>query len=832
MSAVNRERRKNAGKRMAILGKNLSEEDDAFWSHETWADDEDSGNESFHESDEDSALRKDVFDSDFNDSESDNEADEVAAGEAEERELRKRERAQRSNNAYKHSVAGFANGHKRKRGFAGGAKRILGEGFNAGIVLNLPPESFDSLSYSLSMSAKNGAFPQQFSQTQQVPIVQSAATAPAATIDGRSTSASNDNKLLEQKIPPQMPLQTPTTTTSTAKSKTKTTFASPRKSSRLPRVSVRESRSTHGPRKLRGSRGNLSTPRTANTSAPARKASTSKASTSKASDIAKRKRFAQEELLLEAIHDTEPENQRWLHGRKRVQDQYNRDKDSSAGAFRDKNRGKKIIQKFHSRRGCLTTLTFPEMDSVPEILTRRRESTNQQHQLVSGQREENIHSSPLTSPPSKEIPQQQPSRCVITGKDGKYKDPLTKYPYHDLAAFKELRRRQRDKVPIATKRTVKTSRNGHGGGGEGSKVSEASFASTGSNNAGKTKPLKGDKKRPASLSHSSNGNNPKNLRKTKKPSLSVISAKHKLPFQSPKPPPRPSPSVSSSQPKPPPSGLEHLAFSWGNQSDSAPDGMPSNGLDSPISPSGRRLSPRKWKPSEKVLETIAMLPEKESGGAAAVPCGLGIQPLSRPSSSNHQSLDNGKNKSTIGYIPASANQSSPASIMSLAPKPLPPDKSLISSTESNNHAVDSVVDKGRHATKPIAINGSSVVASNQSNSNTSIAIPKSAGVAANRQQSGNVNAHTTGSSFTPAVENSKGNKGTESRSTQVLATNASIPDKGSLAGTKQLYSSAPGVNVPTGSALNGTAGDKQMNANIMGQVGGSQDKTEPVKKLS
>ena len=140
MSVVNRERRKNAGKRMAILGKKMEEEDDAFWSHETWAEDEDSGNESFRESDEDSALRKDVFDSDFNDSESDNEDEEVAAGEAEERELMKSERAKRNQNTYKMPGAKHPGGQKRRRGFPGANKRVLGEGFNAGIVLNLPHE--------------------------------------------------------------------------------------------------------------------------------------------------------------------------------------------------------------------------------------------------------------------------------------------------------------------------------------------------------------------------------------------------------------------------------------------------------------------------------------------------------------------------------------------------------------------------------------------------------------------------------------------------------------------------------------------------------------------
>eukprot|EP00526_Cylindrotheca_closterium_P025816 CAMPEP_0113649496 /NCGR_PEP_ID=MMETSP0017_2-20120614/26298_1 /TAXON_ID=2856 /ORGANISM="Cylindrotheca closterium" /LENGTH=59 /DNA_ID=CAMNT_0000561869 /DNA_START=141 /DNA_END=317 /DNA_ORIENTATION=+ /assembly_acc=CAM_ASM_000147 len=59
MSAITqRGKRKTAGKRMSSLVGKAQEEDDTFWGHDTWADDgEDSGNESFRDSDEDSALK-------------------------------------------------------------------------------------------------------------------------------------------------------------------------------------------------------------------------------------------------------------------------------------------------------------------------------------------------------------------------------------------------------------------------------------------------------------------------------------------------------------------------------------------------------------------------------------------------------------------------------------------------------------------------------------------------------------------------------------------------------------------------------------------------------
>lgn len=71
-----------------LVGK-AQEADDAFWGHDTWEED-DSGNDSFHESDEDSDVRKDHFDSDFNESEEDVSDAEMAAGRLEEAELRDR----------------------------------------------------------------------------------------------------------------------------------------------------------------------------------------------------------------------------------------------------------------------------------------------------------------------------------------------------------------------------------------------------------------------------------------------------------------------------------------------------------------------------------------------------------------------------------------------------------------------------------------------------------------------------------------------------------------------------------------------------------------------
>lgn len=847
---------------MAILGKKMEEEDDTFWSHETWADEEDSGNESFHESDEDSALRKDVFDSDFNDSEDDNEDDEVAAGEAEEREMRKSERRKRSQNStnkgYKNPDANLPTlgGHKRRRGFAGGSKRAIGEGFNVGIVLNLPPESFDSLSYSTSISEKRIAL-QQLTQTQTQQSTSLQSTTAAAT-DTKTTSTPHNNNLVAQPILPPMPLPPSTTSSSIkakAKAKAKTIPVSARKLTRSSKLSLRERQSTQGVRKLRGNvkapsrlaptrLGDVSTTLAASapTPASARKASSSNSSdtTSRVSAAAKRKRFAQEELLLEAVHETEPENQRWLHGRKRIQDQYNRDKGPNAGGLRDKYRGKKIIQKFHSRRGCLITLTFPEMDSVPEILTRRQ----QRRPVLSEQ---------PSSSSSKEILQQQQqqllSHCVITGKSGKYKDPLTNFPYHDLAAFKELRRRHKDGVAIVSKRVITSSSKCNGDRKDNSNIRKVSSTSTRKKPGSKRKPSKGEKNKQSTTIVDSTSEKDKsiiinNIEDLKKSSSSATNAHRKLPFQSPKPPPRPAMNGSSILPKASggsklhpsngntiatnqqqPSSVENLAFSWG-----ATDGT----SNSPVSPSSRRLSPRKWKPSEKVLETISMLPGKDNGGIATVPRGLGIQPLLTSSSPNHQSLDNSTKKSTADSTPVVTRPSSSTAseTMPLAPKLQPSDKSLISSMEGNNQTgqnlpIASAANGGHNVPTSAVITGNSMQSSPHNKSKGSNATPKSEEVAKN-QELVNAKIPITGSSVIVAIGDSKGDKVTDSNSAKVLTTSRGIAVTAPLTGMSQ-HKAKLEDSAPNGSATVGAAGDNKTNSNTKDQVGGIKVIAKPIK---
>eukprot|EP00957_Ditylum_brightwellii_P132689 10117740-Ditylum_brightwellii.AAC.1 len=91
MSAVQqRSRRATAGKRMSSLVGKAAEEDETFWGHSTWAEEPkpptaasdsdevfDSSDEgSYRLSDEEEENKVDVFDSDFDDSESEEEAGE------------------------------------------------------------------------------------------------------------------------------------------------------------------------------------------------------------------------------------------------------------------------------------------------------------------------------------------------------------------------------------------------------------------------------------------------------------------------------------------------------------------------------------------------------------------------------------------------------------------------------------------------------------------------------------------------------------------------------------------------------------------------------------
>lgn len=85
MSEMLKEKRATRGQRMNDLIGEAAEEEEAFWNHDTWAEDGDdsSGDDSFSEEE----VKPDVFDDDFNDTESSSDEDD-----SEEENVRSRER--------------------------------------------------------------------------------------------------------------------------------------------------------------------------------------------------------------------------------------------------------------------------------------------------------------------------------------------------------------------------------------------------------------------------------------------------------------------------------------------------------------------------------------------------------------------------------------------------------------------------------------------------------------------------------------------------------------------------------------------------------------------
>lgn len=431
-----RQRRATAGKRMTeLVGEDLIK-DQAFWSHETWNEhdntgngehDED-GNASFHESDEDSALRRDEFDSDFDDSESDNdEAMHEQEGAEQEAQLlrdeRREKQQQQQSKQLRHpfprkpiprgrtakatgaaaAAASYVDLAKRGRQALlkkkkPGKKIITGEGMNAGIVLNLPPPPAAA---ALAPGAAAAALaPGAIAEGSAVGLLSTAAIPPPAAplppsvplAAATAAAVASSNSVTATTTTPA------TTTTTTITSTIDISATSPSKSSRNHSSSSSSSPSKSKVAALAATRPRrtatklskyTSRYRAARVDAgggtPAAISSTTAASSTRSSTAASqtqqpflqqqqpqqnRRLYQQEELLLEAAHETEPANTRWLLARKRYQDQYDSHHPKhhfSAGSGTTSASGK-VIEKYTSRRGYLNVITFPEMDHVPVIL--------------------------------------------------------------------------------------------------------------------------------------------------------------------------------------------------------------------------------------------------------------------------------------------------------------------------------------------------------------------------------------------------------------------------------------------------------------------------------
>jgi hypothetical protein len=131
--------------------------------------------------------------------------------------------------------------------------------------------------------------------------------------------------------------------------------------------------------------------------------------------------ITQEELLAECVLVTEPENKKWLLGRRRMTDA-NADVISAA----KRNDLTDVSKRFTSKgkigvggQGMFNCITFPKVDDVPDILKRSVKTEDIKDRITQGR--------------TKDL------KCAVTGGKARYWDPMTKMGYRDKEAFQILR---------------------------------------------------------------------------------------------------------------------------------------------------------------------------------------------------------------------------------------------------------------------------------------------------------------------------------------------------------------------------------------------------------
>jgi vacuolar protein sorting-associated protein 72 len=351
---------------MSSLVGQAAKDDEEFWSHSTWVEEKGdvSDDGSFHESDEESDAKVDVFDSDFDDSEEDEEGQEGIDGQAGdygEEALLKEERRE------KRAVS------KRKR--------------------------MDMESHATKLVSRDLRLQQKRNTDLRKRL-------------GQERGVSGDDEVHEEFESAKVPSEGEGIESTSSLKIQENIPLGQKASSRNKRLKFSVSELV-GKRSLRTS--------TINNSIATSAAQVSRQQSQSTGKARHKEKYTQEELLIEAVSKTEPENQRWLLNRKRMQVEEHLHAETIRKLGQLFGGNKKVIAKFHSRRGCFNTITFPEMDHVPEIFTGVPMIPEQRDQMMKQIQKENT--------------------CVITGKKARYRDPKTKLGYHDLAAFKELRRR-------------------------------------------------------------------------------------------------------------------------------------------------------------------------------------------------------------------------------------------------------------------------------------------------------------------------------------------------------------------------------------------------------
>lgn len=462
-AVLERSRRSTAGKRMASLVGKAQDDDETFWTHSIWSEmgggfsdgksrkrrrDDDSssstseddngdgdesmsdGEGSFRMSDEESAAGVDQFDSDFDESETDDDGGDDGEG-GEEKELRAQERRDKASKRKKNQRLGVP----LKSGSAGRAlvkgkvgkmtkRGPMGEGWNEGVVLNWPPPTaMGPTTATMGHTTVAGTKPAGLGPTSQPCASAAQSSIPSQTLSQpQQTSQPSliETHQIATKLPP---------TAITAANLQTGEPAIPAAVSASPLA-----KPTHKPKPERKSN--------AQTKMEERAAATSERKQST------RRHFTQEELILESIKSTEIDNQKWINGRKRSKEEAAQ-LEKATIAKKSSLNSTKPLSRFHSKRGRNNTLTFMDMDHLPEILTRRQttailssrrssSTTSPKRRRLNGETSTSVAQAASSSTVETMKKEKQ---CFITGKTAKYRDPKTKLYYHDANAFKEIRRR-------------------------------------------------------------------------------------------------------------------------------------------------------------------------------------------------------------------------------------------------------------------------------------------------------------------------------------------------------------------------------------------------------
>mmetsp|Transcript_17796 Transcript_17796/g.48401 ORF Transcript_17796/g.48401 Transcript_17796/m.48401 type:complete len:495 (-) Transcript_17796:42-1526(-) len=442
-AVLSRSKRSTAGRRLTSLVGKAAEEDQAFWGHDTWVE-EGSDNDSFRESDEESEQRVDTFDSDFDDSEDDNEQQEMADGSQADKELEREEKSRRGKSkrgggggSSKSKLQGIAKAARDlARGGGGGAGgpliggpgRIMGDGDNAGIVLNVPavhrPISVVAAAAAAAPTAAimttgfvapgilvvpaMGSFPPPVPVRSAAAVGRPNKTAAAATATRHVRRATQQSKYSSRYRAARNTVADNNNNNNSSNNNATSGGGAGSNSSSSSAVG----KTTSMPMEVTMCSSAAAATTSTAPASPKRKLTAAE----RAGEKRKRHRidFTQEELLLEAVHTTSPENERWLLGRKRAAEELETNEQTQQGNRTHGHGDKKLVERFSSKRGMLNVMSFFEMDHVPQML--------------------------LNNNNNKSIKKKKPAVCAITGQPARYRDPKSGLPYADKEAYAELRK--------------------------------------------------------------------------------------------------------------------------------------------------------------------------------------------------------------------------------------------------------------------------------------------------------------------------------------------------------------------------------------------------------